>query len=85
LPTPVAWYGMNKWFAGLYIQNYYKLANIFYCRVCWPIAIALITVSFQSIKQPFANPVESLREPELKNVKTGIVTNVNYGVNYAES
>jgi ABC-type antimicrobial peptide transport system permease subunit len=57
---PAAWWAMNKW-----LQNYtYKI------DIGWPVfavagiatvAIALLTVSYQSIKAAMANPVKSLR------------------------
>ena len=60
IATPVAWYVMNKW-----LQDFaYKI------NIGWPvfamagmlaIVIAVITISFQSIKAAIANPVESLR------------------------
>jgi putative ABC transport system permease protein len=60
IATPVAWYGMNKW-----LQDYTYRINIswviFFIAGLLAIAIALITVSFQSIKAAVANPVKSLR------------------------
>jgi putative ABC transport system permease protein len=57
---PVAWWAMNKW-----LQDFAYRVNIGW----WVFAtagivaalIALITVSFQSVKAAMANPVESLR------------------------
>jgi putative ABC transport system permease protein len=58
--TPVAWWGMNKW-----LQTF-----AFRIEISWMVfvvaglvalAIALITVSFESIKSAMGNPVESLR------------------------
>ncbi|HEV8269807.1 MAG TPA: ABC transporter permease [Chitinophagaceae bacterium] len=58
--VPVAWYMMNTW-----LQSYnYRITiswNIFLLSGLGAIAIALITVSFQSIKAAIANPVKSLR------------------------
>lgn len=57
---PVAWYAMNRW-----LQDY-----VFKTTLNWwifalasgvTVVIALITVSFQSIKAAITNPVESLR------------------------
>jgi ABC-type antimicrobial peptide transport system permease subunit len=60
IATPVAWYGMNKW-----LQDYTYIINvswiIFFVAGLLAITIALITVSFQSIKAAIANPVKSLR------------------------
>lgn len=60
IATPLAWYAMNKW-----LQDYsYKITIswvIFFIAGLLAIAIALITVSFQSIKAALVNPVKSLR------------------------
>ena len=60
IASPVAWYAMNQW-----LQNYTYRINIgwsiFAIAGLLAIAIALITVSFQSIKAAIANPVKSLR------------------------
>jgi ABC-type antimicrobial peptide transport system permease subunit len=60
IATPVAWYAMNKW-----LESYtYRIDigwGIFAMAGLIAIAIALVTVSFQSIKAALANPVKSLR------------------------
>lgn len=60
IATPVAWSAMNKW-----LQSFSYRINIswwmFALAGAIAIAIALITVSFQSIKAAMANPVKSLR------------------------
>ncbi len=60
IACPVAWIIMNNW-----LQNYqYRVSitwNIFIMAGALSILIALITVSFQSIKTAVANPVKSLR------------------------
>jgi ABC-type antimicrobial peptide transport system permease subunit len=60
IATPVAWYVMNKW-----LQDYTYRINIswgiFFIAGLLAIVIALITVSFQSIKAAIANPVKNLR------------------------
>jgi putative ABC transport system permease protein len=57
---PVAWYAMNNW-----LQNYAYKINIswwmFIIAGLLTICVALITVSYQSIKAALANPVKSLR------------------------
>ncbi|MBS1916712.1 MAG: ABC transporter permease [Bacteroidetes bacterium] len=57
---PVAWFAMNKW-----LQNFAYKINIdwwvFAIAGAATILIALITVSYQSIKAAIANPVKSLR------------------------
>ncbi|MEJ0101493.1 MAG: ABC transporter permease [Bacteroidota bacterium] len=57
---PVAWFLMNQW-----LQNYtYKIAIqwwMFAIAAAATICIALLTVSYQSIKAALSNPVKSLR------------------------
>lgn len=58
--VPVAWYGMTQWLEGFA----YKISiewMVFAMAGILALAIALITVSFESIKAAIANPVESLR------------------------
>ena len=60
IATPIAWYAMNKWLEDfayrITIQWWvFALAGII------ALAIAFITISFQSIKAALANPVKSLR------------------------
>jgi len=60
IATPVAWYFLNQW-----LQNFSYRVNVSWW--IFPMAgaaillIALITVSFQTIKASLANPVKSLR------------------------
>jgi len=58
--APIAWYTTYNWQQGYAFRN-----NIHWSYFAIPffviIAIALITVSFQSIKAAIANPVKSLR------------------------
>lgn len=60
IASPVAWYVMNKW-----LQNFAYRINIswwiFIVAGLSALFIALLTVSFQSIKAAMANPVKSLR------------------------
>ena len=57
---PVAYYFMNKW-----LQNFAYRVNlsvwIFILSGLAALAIALLTVSYQSIKAATANPVEALK------------------------
>jgi putative ABC transport system permease protein len=57
---PVAWWAMNKW-----LEDFpYRITIswwIFAIAAVAALAIALVTVSFQSIKAAIANPVKSLR------------------------
>ncbi|MDB5024705.1 MAG: yknZ 4 [Mucilaginibacter sp.] len=58
--TPIAWYLMNKW-----LQDFaYRITIQWWVLVLAGFAalsIAIVTVSFQSIKAALANPVKSLR------------------------
>ncbi|WP_421827387.1 permease prefix domain 2-containing transporter [Larkinella sp.] len=60
IASPMAWYGMNRW-----LQNFaYKIDLewwVFALAGLVAIGIALLTVSFQSIKAALMNPVKSLR------------------------
>jgi putative ABC transport system permease protein len=60
IATPLAYWSMNKW-----LQGFAYRINIswwmFAVAVIVIMLIALITVSFQSIKAAIANPVKSLR------------------------
>ncbi len=60
IASPVAWFAMNKW-----IQGYsYRIGIewwVFAMAGIATVLIALLTVSFQSIKAALANPVKSLR------------------------
>jgi putative ABC transport system permease protein len=60
IAVPLAWYFTNKW-----LQNFaYKVTidwQIFFASGLIAVVIALITVSFQSIKAATTNPVNGLR------------------------
>ncbi|GAB3729903.1 ABC transporter permease [Spirosoma lituiforme] len=60
IATPLAWYGMNQW---LQKYSYRTELNwwIFVAAGAGALSIALLTVSFQSIKAALTNPVKSLR------------------------
>ncbi|CCH51909.1 Macrolide export ATP-binding/permease protein macB [Fibrisoma limi BUZ 3] len=60
IASPVAWWGMNQWLSDFA----YKIAIewwVFVLAGALAISIALLTVSFQSIKAALMNPVKSLR------------------------
>jgi putative ABC transport system permease protein len=60
IAVPLAWYGMNKWLEGFA----YKVPvgwMVFALSGLVALVIALITVSFESIKSAVGNPVDSLR------------------------
>ncbi len=60
IATPIAWFAMNKW-----LQNYtYRIEVewwVFLLAGGAAVLIALLTVSFQSVRAAVANPVKSLR------------------------
>ncbi|QIP12925.1 FtsX-like permease family protein [Spirosoma aureum] len=60
IASPLAWYAMNRWLQGFA----YKLAIewwIFALAGVLAVGIALVTISFQSIKAALMNPVKSLK------------------------
>ena len=60
IATPVAWYAMNRW-----LQDFsYRISIawwVFALAGGLALGIALLTISFQSVKAALANPVKSLR------------------------
>jgi len=60
IASPIAWYAMNKW-----LQDFVYRATIQWWVFAFAgiaaVVIALITISFQSVKAALANPVKSLR------------------------
>ncbi len=60
IATPIAWYAMNRW-----LQEFaYKIDIawwVFALAGLLAVSIALLTVSFQSVKAALMNPVKSLR------------------------
>ena len=60
IAVPIAWYCMTKWLEGFSYKTpigwtVFALAGVL------ALGIALITVSFESIKSAVSNPVDSLR------------------------
>ncbi|MEB2775056.1 ABC transporter permease [Algoriphagus sp. D3-2-R+10] len=60
LATPLSWYAMNKWLEGFAYQAPIHWW-IFLISGLLAIIVALVTISFQSIKAALMNPVNSLR------------------------
>lgn len=60
LAAPVAWWAMNKWLQTFVFRTEISWMVFAFAGVI-ALAIALITVSFESIKSAMGNPVESLR------------------------
>ena len=60
IASPIAWWAMNKWL-GNYTYHIPISFWIFLAAGGISVFIALMTVSFQSIKAALANPVKSLR------------------------
>jgi putative ABC transport system permease protein len=60
IATPVAWWAMYKW---LSTYSYHITVEwwVFVLAGLLSIAIALLTVSYQSIKAAISNPAKSLR------------------------
>ncbi len=60
IAIPLAWYFMNSWLEGFA----YRVTihwSVFALSGMVAIGIAVLTVSFQSIKAALANPVEAMR------------------------
>lgn len=60
IASPIAWYAMNKWLGGFAYQTTLEWWIIALAAIL-ATAIALFTISFQSIKAALMNPVKSLR------------------------
>lgn len=60
IATPIAWYAMNKWLQGFAYRT--EISGwIFVWSGVVAVLIALITVSFESMKAALMNPVNSLK------------------------
>ena len=60
LATPLSWYAMSKWLEGFaYRMEIHPW--IFVLAGCVALAVAVITISYQSVKSAVMNPVSSLR------------------------
>ncbi|HTH55343.1 MAG TPA: ABC transporter permease [Cyclobacteriaceae bacterium] len=60
IATPVAWWGMTKWLETFAFRTEIGWAVFAFAGLV-ALAIALVTVSFESIKSAMGNPVDSLR------------------------
>ncbi len=60
IATPISWYAMNKWLEGFAYQAPIHWW-IFLIAGSFAVVIALLTISFQSIKAALMNPVKSLK------------------------
>jgi putative ABC transport system permease protein len=60
IATPVAWYAMNEWLQGFAYRMEIRIW-IFALAGCLALAIAVLTISYQSIKTAIMNPINSLR------------------------
>jgi ABC-type antimicrobial peptide transport system permease subunit len=60
LATPLTWYFMHQWLQNFAYQIDLNI-GLFLLAGCASLLIALITVSYRSLKTAMANPVESLR------------------------
>jgi putative ABC transport system permease protein len=60
IATPVAWYAMNQWLQGFAYRMDISVW-VFVLAGCIALAIAVLTISYQSIKSAIMNPVYSLR------------------------
>lgn len=60
IATPVSWYAMNRWLEGFAYQVSVHWWTFAIAGVL-AVVVALVTISFQSIKAALMNPVKSLR------------------------
>ncbi|HXB34151.1 MAG TPA: ABC transporter permease [Puia sp.] len=60
IAVPVAWYAMKQWLAGFAYRTDLSW-TVFLAAAVVTIGIALLTISFQSVKAALANPVASLK------------------------
>lgn len=60
IATPLAWYGMDKWLTG-FAYHIDVDALIFVYAGLLSLAVALLTVSYESIRAALTNPIKSLR------------------------
>jgi len=60
ISVPLAWYAMNQWLSGFAYHIPLSFTIFIYAGAA-ALLIALITVSFESIKAASANPINSLR------------------------
>jgi putative ABC transport system permease protein len=60
IAVPVAWYAMKQWLAGFAYRTDLNW-TVFLLATAVTIGIALLTISFQSVKAAIANPVASLK------------------------
>jgi putative ABC transport system permease protein len=58
--TPVAWYAMNKWLEGFEYKTPLNIAVFTYAGL-GAITIALLTISFESLKAAHTDPAKTLR------------------------
>ena len=63
IASPIAWWAMSKWLQDFVYRIEIKWW-VFALSAIIAILIALVTVSFQSIKAAIANPVRSLKSSE---------------------
>lgn len=60
IATPLSWYVMNQWLEGFAYRTEIHFW-IFILAGCIALSIAVLTISYQSIKSAVVNPVSSLR------------------------
>jgi len=60
IAVPIAWYMMNKWLEDFTYKTEIRW-DVFVLSGLMAVGIALVTISYQSIKAALVNPVDSLR------------------------
>jgi len=60
IAAPAAWWGMNKWLQNFAYHTQLSVWLFAFAGIAI-IVVAILTLSFQTIKSAIANPVKSLR------------------------
>ncbi|MEO1264048.1 MAG: ABC transporter permease, partial [Bacteroidota bacterium] len=61
IATPISWFLMSKWLDGYAYKIDIQIWIFIYAAICL-ILIAALTISYQSLKAAFLNPVIALKE-----------------------
>ena len=60
IASPLAWIGMNRWLDSFQYRVSFGVGNLLFVGL-GVLLIALITVSYQTIKASLANPADALK------------------------
>ncbi|MEE9441906.1 MAG: ABC transporter permease [candidate division Zixibacteria bacterium] len=57
---PIAWYAMNRWLENFAYRTEMNWLTFIICGIC-AIGVAILTVSYQSVKAATSNPVDAIK------------------------